>query len=1017
MGFSKSHGPVSAMPLVSTSFADHRAQRTLTPGRSIDDIQAMPSSLQPHQPLSNRTRSKSATYEPWRPTIKFVQTGLMQESQVSTPGLSGISLLHQQDQNSGSVGDTRMSAWLIEQALGRPPSDPYKADSLDRDSSGIAHNKAIDSVEQQGHDKGCSSPEPRTSESSRKGVTLTTFQPPFPPARIMQSEKLPEQQDRVIETIIDVPAMENGPISRGVQLVDVSPGFSRSSMEHRRATKEKRFSWESEVDGRGAGVKEHSAAPDSPITFPPVAITPQENGDVSTKGPLLERVTDHSEDDPPSVAHAAPHQGRAVMCPSPRASAVPSPRLPFDTFSPTHGQITANKVVLVEPTFERKASIATIEVGLQKPLPPLPLASKGQPIQELTSKHPTSHAFDQISELIAVANAAMPSARPLSAVPPGPSAESVWRSLRTQALRSARSPGFGAPATKSLELPNRTNGRSRSNSQLTGPNTSLAPPARHHSRSRSLNAAAEFPPTRPRPFNDSGLFVQTPADGYSSRPKAQERSVPADGHKSHKRLSIHATPAGLFAYHPLRSSPVFAPTSDAHEIQEPQPVDYVKDQALSLLQPKPKSDRTSRPSKEERPRLQVKSPFIGLPSSPRPSPRPRMDPQPEENAIIGADELTGQYIKHEVFVVRQASVLPHRRPSTQSQVSSPTSSIFSSMRDSSVSATSSMADIDSTPLSEGVPNLDKSQGPYFQQQDHLISGDKEEFKEQMSAVATGTHGVPSLSSVSLNPPTLPKVPQVASVSAQRPPNVPEAIRPAGTRASLWGSARPREDPIDQPLIPTVIVRAPTVKARPLERQEMHDKQPSVPHVTKLPLAAPREDGVDAIDHIDKVAQPMVEVARLNHDSEEQIAPPTKPQGFMQSLRQSWQFTTSNAPRLSLLAGQGHVRSKSQSTLTEPQGKVAEAIAMAKRHAVMPWQWTDRDRWPTRDSLPVDTGSISNVEATIRFFNSSFQARRPQSDSIDHTVLELSRRSFEDDKTTSTIVVRRVGPPVVVRVPC
>lgn len=1008
-GFSESRKANNSTPLLSITSTEQPAQRAPVPGKSIDDIRAMPSSLQPHQPVSTRMRSKSATHEPWRPSIKFVQAGVMQESQVSTPALSGSFNLERQEEGSSSVEDTRVSAWLKEQALGRPPSKEYEAGISDQVSSGNTRPVPVSPAKRQERDQQRKIADPRPSGVDSAPAAPTGLLPPLPLARKTSEVNLTEQGDRVVETIIHMPKMESVTATRGVQLVDVSPSLPRSSNTRRAAVK-KRFSWEIEADeSSGAAIEDATSLghrKQRTPTEPAPKAQPSVPQDVGNGGdPPLDHDTNRTKRGSQSMTPGR-HQRNQSNHLSPRAIPSTSPRLPFESISPTHGKITANRVVVVESTEERKASIATFETGLKKPLPPLPLATKGRVPPKIELDQPKSHAFEQMSELIAVANAAMPSARPRSAVPPGPSAEDVWRSIRTQTSRTAQRPELTTPSSNMLsvttsDLPGRPAGHARSISQLTGHQTGLQPPRRQHTRSQSLVSPSTMSPTQHDPFKDVDDVPQPLTNNVW--PKLQVIPPPTDGHKSHKRLSIHTTPAGVFAFHPLRSSPVFAPTSDDPETQEPQPLDDIKEPATSLSLPKSFVNGPSRTPKADRPRLQVKMPLVGLPTSPRPSPRPRPEPKAEESEKTPMQDSSEKPVVNESSTDHPTSLDRQRRPSTQSQVSSPTSSIFSSMRDSSVSATSSMEDLDSTPTSDPGADMNKSQAQCIPNS-HLHPSNREKSRDQMPTEVVKVHIDPSDLCTS---PT-----GQSGVPTQRPANVPAAIRPAGMRASLWERPRREDLPTDQPNVPTLVVRAPTVKSRPSERRDMSKEPLPLPHSPKLPLASPKHHDFNYVP----LKSPAIHVVQLNEDSEQQTASPTKQQGFIQSLRKSWQFTTSNAPRLGLFPGrQGHTRSRSQSTLPERPGLVAEAIAaVGNKQATMPWQWTGaRDNWPNRDSLPVDTGSISNVDATIRFFNSTLSGRY-KSDNMDQPEQEMPRPDFEEDAKAKTIVRRKVGPPVVVR---
>lgn len=1032
-------GSQRSLSLCASSPPNHVAQGTLSPGRSVDDIQATSISLQTPEPPSNRMRSKSATYEPWHPTIKFVRAGNMQESQVSTPALSRFTILQQQGDDLSSIGHTRMSAWLSEQALGRPSSRTNNTCSPDPTSPGRPYQDTMKSVQHHQHDHHGGPPEPNSSDGETETWDFPSLSSPLPSSGKMQKDKLARQGDKMVERIIEVPvpAMEHVMTPHGVQLVDVSPKLPKSDILRRGAVRKKRFSWESEQDDLDPEAieqptdAEDSTPNDSNEHVHPQKHLPRRSCSISadaSKDPVriqpLEDVIDSKDGSLPSVAHAGRHQGHIILHLSPKTSPSPSPRFPLEngTLSPTRGSIAASKVVLVESAEERKASIATFEVGPHKPLPPLPLTPKHQPTVGITSKQPSSRASEQMSELIAMTNAAMPSARPQSALPHNSTAESIWRNLRTQASRATPKPGrmttpFGAPSVKT---PGPRVGHSRSISQLTGSKKGLEAPARQHSRSQSLVSPLGPPPTYSRPFNDVDHFPQGFADGTIVGSKPQVIPAPTDGHKSRKRLSIHLTPAGTFPYHPLRSSPVFAPTADAPATEEPQPVDYVKKHAPSPLQLKP-SDRPSKFSSGEQPRLPAKMPFIGLPSSPRPRSKPSLDAPREQNATVSLDEVSSESGVYKGVAIDKIAFVTPRPSSAQSQLTSPTSSIFSNLRDSSVSATSSMADIDSAPFIGVVADTvapDENQIRRVQQYHHLMAESKEKVREQMSMEADGVHTIQMALSIPPTPLALTKFSQTTSSTGsfvEKPPNVPKEIRPAGTRASLLGAPKTEEDLTNQPLIPTVIVRAPTVKLRPPERDVTPEARPPVLHVPEL--TAPQNDASDTTHHIETpTPQLIIDTAQCNDDVVQQNLPLAKPQGVMESLRKSWQFAT-NTPRLNLFADQKRTRSKSQSTLPEPHGKIAEAFAIARKHALLPWQWNDRENWPNRDSVSLDTGSIGNVEGSIRPFNSSFQARGPESEPVGQSLPKESRPESGSDSITSKILMRRVGPPVVVRMPC
>lgn len=1026
-GLSDTREANSTTPVLSITSTEHPAQRAPVPGRSIDDIRAMPSSLQPYQPPSTRMRSKSATHEPWRPSIKFVQTGVMQESRVSTPASSGSFNLKQQREGSSLVEDTRMSAWLKEQALGRPPSKAYEAGILDQASSEIMRPLPVSPApKRQERYENRKKADPRPLGVDSAPAAPTGLLPPLPLARKTSVANLPEKGDRVVETVIHMPSEENVTVTRGVQLVDVSPGLPRSS-NTRRAAMKKRFSWESEADEPIDEAIQHATSLEDRKQRTPTRSTykaqpsmPQEVG--IGVGPLLDHDTNRTKRSSQSMTPGR-HQRNQSNHLSPRAISMTSPRLPFETVSPTHGKITANRVVVVESTEDRKASTATFETGLKKPLPPLPLVPKGRVPPKIEVDQPKSHAFEQMSELISVANAAMPSARPRSAIPPGPSAESVWRSIRTQTSRTAQRPELTTTSSDMLSAPTpdlsgRPAGHARSISQSTGPQTGLQPPRRQHSRSKSLVSASTISTTQQDPFKDVDDVPQPLTNPVW--PRLQLIPPPTDGHKSHKRLSIHTTPAGVFAFHPLRSCPLFAPTSDDPETQEPQALDDFKEPMASLSLPKSYVNGPSRPSKADRPRLQVKMPFVGLPTSPRPSPRPRPELKAEESEKKPSQEPSAKTVVNESSPDQPTSLDRQRRPSTQSQVSSPTSSIFSSLRDSSVSAASSVEDLDSTNTSEPGADMNKSQAQCIPNS-HLQSSNGGQIREQMPTEVVKVHIDPSDLCTSAIAPGSVEGPQATAHAGdlnQRPANVPAAIRPAGMRASLWERPRKEDRPTDQPIVPTLVVRAPTVKSRPSERRRTSKEPLPLPLSPKLPLASPRHKEANTNGYYVPLKSPAIHVVQLNEDSEEQTASPTKQQGFIQSLRKSWQFTTTNAPRLSLFPGrQGHTRSKSQSTLPERPGLVAEAIAaVGNKQATMPWQWTGaRGNQSNRDSLPVDTGSISNVDATIRFFNATLQGLS-KSENIEQPQPEpeMPRPDFEDDAKAKTIVRRKVGPPVVVR---
>lgn len=1017
-GVSESRQANIATPLLSITSIEHPAQRAPVLGRSIDDIRAMPSSLQAHPPVSTRMRSKSATHEPWRPSIKFVQTGPLQESQVSTPALSGSFNLEQQEAGLSSSEDTRMSAWLKEQALGRPPSKAYEAGVLDQSSSERTKPVKLGPVERQGRDQKPRRQDPRSSVVVSAPTAPGSLLSPLPLARKNSEVDLTGQGDRVVETIIVMQSAEDVATTRGVQLVDVSPGLPESSNSRRAATKKKRFSWESQADDASdevMGFASATANTQHKTSAEPVreaeSIALHEGG---SRDPALEHDTDRTKRGPQPVTPGH-HQNQQ------RTSPLTSPRLPFERNSPTRGHITANRVIVVESTEERKPSSATFETGVRKPLPPLPLVPKGRVPLDVKPDQPKSHAFEQMSELIAVANAAMPSARPRSAVPPGPSAEDVWRSIRTQTSRSAQRPEPTAPSSNMLTttIPDpsgRMGNHTRSISQFNGSSTGLQPPRRHHSRSQSLITGSAIPPPDHSPFKDSDDVPQPLSSDRIAWPKLQVIPPPTDGHKSHKRLSIHTTPAGVFAFHPLRSAPVYAPTSDAPEKQEPQPLDDIKEPTTSLSLPKSFVNGPSRTPKAERPRLQVKMSFVGLPTSPRPSPRPRSESKAEQPEETPGQKASERPVLNESSTSQPTSLAMQRRPSTQSQVSSPTSSIFSSMRDSSVSATSSMEDLDTTPTSDPGADMNKSQ-VHGISNSQLPSSKREMTRERVPSEVVKVHMDPSDLCISSTAPSSVEESPILGLSGEpthRPTNVPVAIRPAGMRASLWERPMKQDRPAYEPVIPTLVVRAPTVRSRRPERQETSNESPSIPRTPKRPLASPKyEAGTNG--HYEPLISPMIHVVQLSEDSEQQTPSPTKSQGFMQSLRKSWQLTASNAPRLSLFAPrQGHTRSRSQSTLPERHGLVAEAIAaVGNKQASMPWQWTGRDSSSNRDSLPVDTGSISNVGATIRFFNSTIRGRTGSED-MDQPELEMPRPDLEEDAKAKTIVVRKRGPPVVVR---
>lgn len=1018
-GFSESRQANITTPLVSITSTEHATQRAPIPGRSIDDIRAMPSCLQANQPVSTRMRSKSATHEPWRPSIKFVQTGPLQESQVSTPALSGSFSLEQQETGgSSSVEGTRVSAWLKEQALGRPPSKVYEAGILDQRPSERTRPVPLGPVEGQGRDQKPKRPNPRPSGVDLAPTAPTSLLSPLPLARKNSEVELTGQGDRVVETIIVMKSVENVTTTRGVQLVDVSPGLDGSSISRRTATKKKRFSWESEADDASDEVMKFATAPGhlkhktpaEPIREA-VSSGPQE---VGGRGPAPEHDADRAKKGVQPVTPGR-HQNH------PRTSPSTSPRLPFETNSPTHGHITANRVIVVESTEDRKPSSATFETGVRKPLPPLPLVPKGRVPPKVTPDQPKSHAFEQMSELIAVANAAMPSARPRSAVPPGPSAEDVWRSIRTQTSRAAQRPELVVPSSNMLsttnpDLSGRKGNHARSVSQFSGSPTGLQPPRRHHSRSQSLISGSAISPPHQNPLKDSDDVPQPLSSIQAVWPKLQVIPPPTDGHKSHKRLSIHTTPAGVFAFHPLRSAPVYAPTSDASETEEPQPLDGIKEPATSLSLPKSYINATSRTSRAERPRLEVKMSFVGLPTSPRPSPRLRSESKAEQPKNTPVQQASERPVVDESTTNQPTSLAMQRRPSTQSQVSSPTSSIFSSMRDSSVSATSSMEDLDTTPVSVPDADMNKIQA-HSNPNSHLTFANRERTREHVPSEVVKVHVDPSdLCTSPTAPASVEDSPTLglSDIPTRRPADVPVAIRPAEMRASLWERPRREDRPAYEPVIPTLVVRAPTVKSRRSERQETSDESPPIPRTPKLPLPSPKHEASTS-GHYEPLISPMIHVVQLNEDSEQQTPSPTKSQGFMQSLRKSWQLTTSNAPRLSLFAPrQGHTRSRSQSTLPERYGLVGEAIAaVGNKQASMPWQWTGRDSSSNRDSLPIDTGSISNVEATIRYFNSTIRGRS-SSENIDQPEPEMPRPDFEEDAKAKTIVVRKRGPPIVVR---
>lgn len=1085
-------------------------------------------SLQPQEPIKNRSRSKSTSDEPWTPTIKFIQAGPLQESKVSrSPGLSPASL-RSKDLESQPGKLNRVSEWLVRQSFGEPSLDPESAVVPARVSSEAAGPVAVDSSRKQAEPSRSPSrlkPEPLDATSM---VTRSVQTSPISPVK---HTTFMRPRDNVVESVIEVPAGQSIGSSRGVQLVDAPSALARRGAKKGKQDwqrPQKRFSWETEVNPTPA--TEKPAKPCSPS------------------------------------AQRSSRQGSASLQPSPAAS----PRLiPGTNLSPSHG----NKAVLVEHP-ELQPCIATVEIS-DKSLPPAPLTLKERPNPELTPKQPASKAFEQISELIAVTNAAIPSARRLTAIhTTGTGSETDWNRKNRPARRSTPpSPEVASvrPLTPSYlsatHLAVRPNSHKRSTSQQNASLATLKPPEpRNRSRSQSLMSPVVS--AGPSPFADNNRSLQ---NATIRRTAEQAKAAANDGHKSHLKPSVHLTSTGSFPFHPLRSSPLVVPADDpsigdtadaAQQTPTPLKLDVNPTTKASA------APRSQSPKLAPRPLLQVQVPsqpglpgpsrpysglplsprprYSGLPTSPRPSfpglptsPRPVSRIQPMSYEKAGADKLNkesdsdkvkreqetdstsnsaegvkqAQSIKQliaerqstpERIVSEPESVTPaeqmvdtvavgaERQHCSDSVVSSPTSSIFSSLRDSSVSATSSMADAEahSSPLSDleaEMAMFHKNQAELIRQHRRMPSRARQQFnREQMPVEAKHMHA--SDKPLAAGPPlTVSRVEigrdEETFVAVQRPKDIPEAIRPAGTRAiSQKVATKVHESAPARPQIPTVVVRAPTVKLRPpqlaLDLKGRIEQRPPTPEMSSAPLTPlPQESVVankassvacvvppmvpqDSTTNVDTeharvvttppaievtttpapcepaptptfggmtfedvFKQPLVGVTVKQDDPIEEQPRPARPQSFLASLRKSWQTTTgSDSPRSSLTAPRPslHTRTQSENTIAPSQGRIAGALAMATKRASQVWQRNEdeQDHWPNRESLPVDTTTISNVGAAIRFFNSSIQGLRAKSEAVEkiQEVSPMEEEKEEDDIVTTTVVMRRIGPPVVVRIP-
>ncbi|CAN8104063.1 unnamed protein product [Discula destructiva] len=317
--------------------------------------------------------------------------------------------------------------------------------------------------------------------------------------------------------------------------------------------------------------------------------------------------------------------------------------------------------------------------------------------------------------------------------------------------------------------------------------------------------------------------------------------------------------------------------------------------------------------------------------------------------------------------------------------------------------------------------------------------------------------------------------------AQRPRDIPDAVRPAGTRASLWSASEARGDVPDSRLIQTLIVRAPTAGVRPQQtiagrESTKYSPSPETPSVVpqedivehtadqaetplsrsvgemrdlvKMPVFAHAENEpvpvvmppvinvIDATTPVDRSAvahfietpEPLVEIQLIIDSTQPMGVAQQEPTSarlpsFLQSLRQTFQNTTLNIPQASLSAPRPgfHTHAKSQSTSPDPPNRISEALTMAKKQAVMAWQPTkDNERWSHSGNVSANTDSISNAGAALRFLNTSFRALRPRS-MMDMAPVSSDSLRPDPSLTTgeniqTTVVKRRVGLPVVVRMP-
>lgn len=857
-----------------------------------------PDALRPHCPPSNRVRSEATDNPPWTPTIKFIQSGELQESQVAvspraSPGLReegkgalsprvspGLLALQQPTQLN------KVSEWLHRQSFVEASSDLSNNMIQVQTSSGVLPPAAVEALRQQVHSQVPTSqglPPPKPSMVATKPVAQSKQSSVLLSGRTSPSSGTVNKidngpDDRVVESIIEVPSTSRVGGSRGVQLKDLVPGHARKiamkGQEERQ--RKKRFSWEDESGSSDGKMSED--------TTPALDSRPK----TPTKSTTLGQIS--------------PRPDNVAIQHSPRASPVPSPSLLMGGhLSPSHAQ----KGVLVEHAdlepCTASLETATLESSEDEIISPLPLAKKKRPVEDLVIQKPNSNAFDQISELIAVANAAMPSARRLTtAIGPIFPPVDGWHSPDKSTSQSA--PGSPDQLTARPFPPPSTHqhltvrpAHKRSVSTQDASISGLKPPVRQHNRSQSLAAPFDSSPSssvpRRKPLPPNATAVVTPK---------RAQAVETDGHKSHHRASVHLTLAGSFPYHPLRSSPVLAPESNA-EVDNDAPPSWDLDPQLT---PKPimgstppatkSTQRTplqlkvpSYPGLPSSPRPQASPRFQGLPSSPRPS--PRFQPKLINNAAVDtlneqqkASKSTaieeprrpvpGMEAADIAVVVDPSDDEPQacmvdtsedrafdttgRRPS-ESTVSSPTSSIFSSLRDSSVSAmsavsaSSSLVDSYYSPLADLTAEmvaLEKSQAQLVRQHRRTASKPQNISMEQMPIKPA--HMLALTSPPLVNSPTISYSPRKGSpqpsragTPPQRPKNISEWIRPAGMPASpviVAPEVQKQEvaaAPV-RPSIPTVVIRAPTVRLRAPPRASLGRRSSLVrppPSVTETPF--------------------------------------------------------------------------------------------------------------------------------------------------------------------------------------